>query len=490
MASELNNLMEYSPDFLAVFDRDLRILQISREGALHLGFPLNDIEGKRITELLGATSQDISNCIQQAFEERLPVSATHEVPTTHGLHYFNAAYTPLPDKSGYLDTVFAIWRDTTDEMRKMRKLEEVVEAKALMLNQKCTTLSQDHIFSSAILETVKALIAVLDSEGIIIRQNSSFEKLTSLSSADTKGKSFLSLFSLIDLSGAAVSSFADFAGYHSAREYESNWKAADNASRYISWSVVPIFDENGSVEFYIATGIDITEKKQAEEELSKARQEFISILTHDLKAPLASIMGFMELIERSLCKENMVKEQDYSALIRHSCNVMLNLIQNIVESSRIDSQKFTFNYDTFHLDELISELKKSYSPLTDKEHLTLDFRVSDDIVVKADKAKMRQVFNNLLSNALRFTRRDGTISITAHKDGDRAQVKVADTGKGISQEEQKYLFQKFTQVRGERHGTGLGLYIVKKIMEGHGSEVTMRSSPDEGTAFSFSLPLT
>jgi len=350
-------------------------------------------------------------------------------------------------------------------------------------------LSQDHIFSSAILETVKALIAVLDNEGIIIRQNSSFEKLTGLSNTDTKGKSFLALFSLADLSGAPVSSFADLAGYHSVREYENHWKCADEASRYFTWSVVPIFDENGSVEFYIATGIDITEKKLAEEALSKARQEFISILTHDLKAPLASVMGFMDLMERSLCKEKMTKEQEYSALIRHSCNVMLNLIQNIVESSRIDSQKFTFHYDIFQLKELISELRKSYSPLTDREHITLDFRVPDDIIVKADNAKMRQVFNNLLSNALRFTPRNGTISIIANKDGNRAMVQVADNGKGIPRQEQEFLFQKFSQARGERHGTGLGLYIVRNILEGHGSEVKMKSAPGEGTSFFFSLPL-
>lgn len=489
MASELKNLMEHSPDILAVFDRDLRILDINREGALHLGFPLNKIEGKKITELLGETAQDIDHHVRQAFEKGLPVSALHEVPTTYGLHCFNAIYTPLPDKSGSVDRVFGIWRDTTDETAKMRKLEEVVEARALVLNEKSTALSQDHIFSSAILETVKALIAVLDNEGIIIRQNSSFEKLTGLSNTDTKGKSFLALFSLADLSGAPVSSFADLAGYHSVREYENHWKCADEASRYFTWSVVPIFDENGSVEFYIATGIDITEKKLAEEALSKARQEFISILTHDLKAPLASVMGFMDLMERSLCKEKMTKEQEYSALIRHSCNVMLNLIQNIVESSRIDSQKFTFHYDIFQLKELISELRKSYSPLTDREHITLDFRVPDDIIVKADNAKMRQVFNNLLSNALRFTPRNGTISIIANKDGNRAMVQVADNGKGIPRQEQEFLFQKFSQARGERHGTGLGLYIVRNILEGHGSEVKMKSAPGEGTSFFFSLPL-
>jgi len=194
-------------------------------------------------------------------------------------------------------------------------------------------------------------------------------------------------------------------------------------------------------------------------------------------------------MERSLGRNKMAKEQEYSALIRHSCNVMLNLIQNIVESSRIDSQKFTFNFDTFNLSELISELRKSYSPLTDREHITLDFQCPGDMMVKADKTKMRQAFHNLLSNAVRFTPRHGTIGIIARKESGRANLKVYDTGKGIDPAEQKHLFTKFMQVRGERRGTGLGLYIVRNILEGHGSDIVLKSSPGEGASFFFSLPL-
>ncbi|GEM_PF-1970514 len=489
MISELKTLMEYSPDILVVFDKDHRVLHINREGALHLGFSLDEMAGKGISELLGGTSQSIDHHVQEAFEKGLPVSALHEVPTTHGLHYFNAIYTPLIDKSGSVDRVFGIWRDTTEETAKTRKMEELVEARALELNEKSTALSREHFFSTAILETVKALILVLDGEGLIIRHNTSFEKLTGLSYAGTKGKSLSALFSLTDSSGVPVSSFEDLAGYHSVGEYESQWKGADEVTRYLTWSIVPLFDENGSVEFYIATGIDITEKKHAEDALNKARQDFVSILIHDLKAPLASVMGFMDLMERSLSREKMTREKEYSSLIRHSCNVMLNLIQNIVESSRIDSNKFTFNFDSFPLAELISEFQKSYSPLTDRERITLDFRCPPDIIVKADRAKMRQVFHNLLSNALRFTPRGGTIGVIVDKEGDRVAVKVADTGKGIPLSEQEHLFQKFTQARGERHGTGLGLYIVKNILEGHGSEVSMKSAPGEGTEFFFSLPL-
>jgi len=617
MISELDSLMEHSPDILVVFDRNTCITEISRQGSLHLGFPTGDIIGKRITELIGTSSAEIEDRVRQAFEKGAPVSSEHEVPTTHGLHCFSATYTPLPGSSGDVEKVFAVWRDISGDSSGKKKTEETAKAGAVEINQNSRTLSKEHIFSTAILETVKALIVVMDSNGCIIRQNNSFEKLTGLSPSGTKGKSFLSVFSLADSSGADVSSFTDLAGYHSVGEYESHWTGPGLRSKYFTWSVLPLFDENGSVEFFIATGIDITERKlaedalkesenkvralieyapvgivivdakgsitlvnekteslfrygrdelvgkpvetlipsrfrenhrehlarfaaepslrlmgrgqelsvlasdgqeipaeialsyvdtkdgrlylcfltdiserkAAEEELMKTRQEFISILTHDLKAPLASVMGFMDLMERSLGKNKMAKEQEYSALIRHSCNVMLNLIQNIVESSRIDSQKFTFNFDTFNLSELISELRKSYSPLTDREHITLDFRCPEDMMVKADKAKMRQAFHNLLSNAIRFTPRHGTIGIIAEKESGRAAVKVYDKGKGIDLAEQKHLFTKFTQVRGERRGTGLGLYIVKNILEGHGSDVILKSAPGEGTSFFFSLPL-
>jgi len=119
--------------------------------------------------------------------------------------------------------------------------------------------------------------------------------------------------------------------------------------------------------------------------------------------------------------------------------------------------------------------------------VSLDFSCPRGTWVKADREKIREIFYNLISNALRFTPRDGTIAITATPQKDKVDISVSDTGRGIPEAEQHKVFKKFTQIKGERKGTGIGLYIVKSIVEAHNSAIKFKSTPGEGTTFFFSL---
>jgi PAS domain S-box-containing protein len=241
-------------------------------------------------------------------------------------------------------------------------------------------------------------------------------------------------------------------------------------------------------DLYLSFTTDITERKRVEAELKKTREEFIAILTHDLKNPLSAIMGFADLLEKSLTGEIKGDNLAYLSMIHQAGDTMFNLISNIVSASKIDSGKMVFNFSDFSLSDLIENLKKMFFPLFQQKKIVFSSLCPGEIRVNGDCEKLRQVFENLLINALRYTPSGGTIGINARTEGDRVTVEVYDTGKGIPLPEQGALFQKFKQVRGERKGTGLGLYIVKNIIEEHGSVVKLESEPGKGTRFFFTLP--
>ncbi len=229
---------------------------------------------------------------------------------------------------------------------------------------------------------------------------------------------------------------------------------------------------------------DITERKLMREEIERTRKEFISILAHDLKNPLGAIMNFTNFLEGDLEEE---EKRECINMIRYSGNIMLNLINNIVASSRLETGKMIYNFEKFLLEDLLVELKKTFMPAAVEKDITLNFTCQKGTLIYGDKEKIRQIFQNFITNALRYTKK-GFINIVAYNKGERVDFEVSDTGCGIAGHEQGKLFQKFTQVTGEKTGTGLGLYIIKQYLEGHGSDIRLVSKTGEGTKFFFTLP--
>ncbi|MHB2015990.1 MAG: ATP-binding protein [Candidatus Xenobia bacterium] len=248
----------------------------------------------------------------------------------------------------------------------------------------------------------------------------------------------------------------------------------------------PIQDEEGRVTGSILVFRDITKEK----EIEQMKEDFLATITHDLKSPLASIMGYTELLLSPRMPATTTEQAEFLEAIRRSSNTLQLLIDNILESTRMEAGKMVFNPAPFPLSGLAEELREMFVPLVGHKHLTMTFQVEGSIQVLADREKIKEVFINLLSNAVKFTRDKGSITVTAERTGaEQVTVRIADTGKGIPPGERHKLFQKFSQVKGERGGTGLGLYIVKKILEAHGQTVQVDSTPGVGTTFTLTLPV-
>ncbi|MDQ7825255.1 MAG: ATP-binding protein [Candidatus Eremiobacteraeota bacterium] len=233
--------------------------------------------------------------------------------------------------------------------------------------------------------------------------------------------------------------------------------------------------------------VEIFRDRTKQWDLARLREEFLAAMTHDLKSPMSAIIGFTDLLADPRLGEIPEAKMEFVRMIQHSSTMVLAMISNILDSARIEAGQMLYAFDTFLLNEVLDELGKVFMPLTSKGGIAFDFQCPPSTWVYADYGKILQVFHNLISNALRYTSEGGRISIDVTDRGDNVGVAVADTGKGIAREFHDRIFQKYGQAKGERRGSGLGLFIVKNILEGHGSVITLESDTGMGTRFLFSL---
>jgi signal transduction histidine kinase len=249
---------------------------------------------------------------------------------------------------------------------------------------------------------------------------------------------------------------------------------------------------------------DITERKETEmallrakalaEESNQIKSEFIANMSHELRTPLNSVIGFSQVLNDKIFGELNEKQSHYISNIQKSGNHLLDLINDILDISKIESGNMEYEPEIINIEELINEIAVLTDPLI-KEKL-IDFKVSielDNPEVKADKIKIKQIIYNLLSNAIKFTPEKGKVWIHSTIVDGKIQTSISDNGIGIPLEQQKRIFDPFKQISSSSSrthgGTGLGLAIVKYYVEMHSGEIEVQSEVDKGSMFTFSIPI-
>ncbi len=236
---------------------------------------------------------------------------------------------------------------------------------------------------------------------------------------------------------------------------------------------------------------------EANEKLSRATQaksEFLAHMSHELRTPLSIIIGFSELmIDKAMGKINDKQRQCLSDIL-DSTQHMLNLINDVLDLSKIESGKMELKLKNIALSKVIESLTRTMMPILTPRKQSLDVKIEDGLPpVYADKAKIKQVLLNLLSNATWFSPDGGKLKIEAVRKGDWCQVSVIDNGIGINKENQEQIFEPFCQLDNpltrKKNGTGLGLTLVKQIIERHGGRIWVKSEYGRGSRFIFTLPL-
>ncbi|MFH1013506.1 MAG: PAS domain S-box protein, partial [Thermoplasmatota archaeon] len=274
----------------------------------------------------------------------------------------------------------------------------------------------------------------------------------------------------------------------------------------------PIFKEDATVDMAIEIVEDITIMKQAEEKLIqmnkeldekvkertqtiekilKQKDEFVNQLGHDLKNPLGPLLNLIPILEK---RETNVEQKEMLNVMNRNVAFMKNLITKTIQLAQLNSPNVKFTIEKLNLTDILDDILSNNKMLCEKSHIQLVNNITKEIFVQGDTTHLQEVFNNLISNAVKYTKGSGTIIIDSKRSrNDDIIISIKDTGIGLTPNQTQKVFDEFYKVNHENHdfeSSGLGMTITKRIIERHGGKIWVESAGiGKGCTFYFSLPL-
>jgi PAS domain S-box-containing protein len=262
---------------------------------------------------------------------------------------------------------------------------------------------------------------------------------------------------------------------------------SDGSKRWLRYTRNPVQDRDGELKAYVVVARDIT----ADLETEQLKADFVATVSHELRTPLTPLKGFLSALLNGSVEDSPKAREEYYRIMLNQANRLERLITDLLEVSRIESGKPVVDARPTELTSLIAEHIKEY-PAEDASRMEIRTG-GDPVLVHADPFRVGQVISNLVSNALKYSPSTSQVEVDVQKDGEQAILSVRDHGEGIPLSEQDRVFERFHRVESgmtrTTGGTGLGLYIAKRLVEAMGGRLWLLSRPGEGSTFSFSLPL-
>jgi PAS domain S-box-containing protein len=314
-----------------------------------------------------------------------------------------------------------------------------------------------------------------------------------------------------------------------AFEHNINENMRRDGSRvWVAWTNKAVFDQSGQIIEVFSIGSDITERKQAEEELKKYREHlevlvkertnelekktkelqeanihlqevdrlksvFLATMSHELRTPLNSIIGFSGILLQEMAGPLNEEQKKQLGMVCSSAEHLLDLINDVLDISKIEAGQLTLASEQFDLRSAFTKAIDTATPMAEKKGLALKCEIAPKVgMITSDRRRVEQIILNLLSNAIKFTEQ-GWIHAACLLQDDHVSIRIMDTGIGIKHEDLEKLFRPFQQVDSnidrQREGTGLGLSISKKLLEMLGGTIHVESKWGKGSSFGFTLPI-
>ena len=344
------------------------------------------------------------------------------------------------------------------------------------------------------------LKATLNIHGCIIKANDSWEKVLGWSKAEIKAMHYSDLIHPDDIS---ILEFLYDPNYivEEIKYLTIRFLCKDNSYKWIELSAKYVKDKN----VFIFTGIDVTSRKEVEVEkkkleeaihLESIRNEFFGNISHEFKTPLNIILGIVQLIDKNIELDNITKEN----LIRHvdimkqNSYRLLRLVNNLIDISRIDIGYYNLQPSNYNIVKVIEDITLSIAEYVKHKKINLIFNTDvEEITLACDPDKIERVILNLLSNAIKYTDDNGDIYVSLNKVNEDVVVSVKDSGVGIPNDKLELIFDRFGQANDilsrRCEGSGIGLSIVKSIVEMHGGKIEVFSEIGKGSEFVFNIPI-
>jgi len=229
-------------------------------------------------------------------------------------------------------------------------------------------------------------------------------------------------------------------------------------------------------------------------EANRMKSEFVSIVSHQLRSPLSNLKWATELLMSGKLGKTEEKQTEYFKILKENSDRMGELIKDLLIVSRIETAKLPIKKVEFSLEDLVKELIKEFRPFAQASNVEIEFQAKRNLPkIFADPSQIRLVIENLSDNAIRYINGKGIVEIKVERKEKNLYLEIRDTGVGIPEEEQKYIFQKFFRsenvLKYQTQGSGLGLYISRAIIEKSGGKIGFKSEENKGSTFWFTLPL-
>lgn len=360
-------------------------------------------------------------------------------------------------------------------------------------------------FYSQVLDSLQDYsIFTLDNDFLINSWNSGSTKIFGYETDEVIGKHFDIIFTEEDKKNEIPKKEIAIA-LKEGRATDNRWHIRKDKSTFYAYGLVfPLLGLKGEMLGYVKILLDLTEKKKSEdaikayvkelEELVIHKESILAILSHDLRSPLAGIIGTAEYLETNFDKMEKADLKEMLSLLRKTSKDELNMLDYLVEWARIKYAAEAFSPTKLELSQYVKKVFETLNEVAAVNTINLHNEIEENISVFADKKVLLSVLQNIVSNAIKHSRKGGKITVTAKIKDDKMVVQIKDTGIGMSKEIQEKLFtpqlSALSKERKENKGAGIGLLLVKGFLEKSGGEIWVESIEGEGSSFYFTLPLT
>ena len=255
-------------------------------------------------------------------------------------------------------------------------------------------------------------------------------------------------------------------------------------------NIAPVRDEDGKILGAVTVLRDITTLK----EINKIKSQFVSMVAHELRAPMAAIKGWLEVVLSGEAGGDAEQKKKWLLRAMDRSDSLLALVDDLLVINRMETGKIAQKMESVKIDDIINKIIEFLKPDAEKRKVSIRAKLPEELPsIQADVRDMEKLFTNLISNAIKYNRKDGSVSIEGEMEGSFIRYNVKDTGIGISAEHLSRIFDDFYRADEERTkkipGTGLGLTIAKKIVNSHFGRLEVESEPEKGSVFSVYLPL-
>jgi PAS domain S-box-containing protein len=403
------------------------------------------------------------------------------------------------DKDGFVQFYDGTLEDITERKRAEEALQESEE------------------FNRSLVENLPDIIAIYDNKGIVRFANRAGLNILGSPLSKVVGKPILSFVTDDQRKDMEMKMSARLSGAQ-LTPYEIDIRTGSGEIIPVLLQGVPISYRKEPAVLLLMT--NITERKQAEQRLVEAHHDlerkvaerthelseanlhlqdldrlkslFIASMSHELRTPLNSIIGFTGIMIKGMAGEINAEQKKQLGMVQDSARHLLALINDVIDISKIEAGKIEAGVSTFNLADVINDVRNTFGQAAQDLGLVLNMEIPGPIAVTSDERRIKQIIMNLVSNAIKFTD-TGRVDVTVKQKGVVVEISVRDTGIGIGKEDLEGLFRPFVRVvvPGRlTEGTGLGLYLSRKIARFLGGDIMAESERDNGSVFTFTFPVT